>query len=310
MKLRNPKWIDQNLLSYNSLDEVPDEQFTRIKTQLGKAVSENPIVSVVIAAYNEEVNVLRCVDSLSKNESRYPFEIIVVNNNSKDRTQETLDRMGVQNYFQKIQGCGPARQMGQEQAKGKYILLADADCFYPRKYIETLTEALQQKGVAVVYGNYSFLSESSTRLQFAAYEGLRNIMIRIRHIKRPYLNTLGISMGYVKEYGLKEGYIGFNTRGDDGRLTFDLMKYGKVKYVKSSKNQVWTGSRTLAQDGSLLKAFFSRILREISMLDRYFVKEKPHDTKNTITTAEEYSMKSSVGRLKKKVSPLGKKKDE
>lgn len=298
MKLRNPKWIDKKLLSYKELEKVPEEVFAEIKHRLSKKVSTDPIVSVVIAAYNEELNIVRCIDSLSKNESKFPFEIIVVNNNSKDRTQETLDKLGVTNYFQEIQGCGPARQMGQERAKGKYIVLADADCLYPKKYIETLTKGLEEKGVVVVYGNYSFLTDSSTRLSMAFYEALRNIAIRVRHIKRPYLNTLGISMGYVKEYGLKEKFIGINTRGDDGRLTFDLMKYGKVKYIKSNKSQVWTGVRTLVQDGSILKAFFSRLVREISLLNRYFTKEKPHNTKETITTSEEYSIKSSVNRIK------------
>jgi len=301
MKLTNPNWINKQLLHYNSYEEVPAEVFDKIKSQLKAAVSPNPEVSVVIAAYNEEVNVLRCLDSLSKNVSKYPFEIIVVNNNSKDKTQQTLDRVGAQNYFQEIQGCGPARQLGQEKAKGRMILLADADCHYPKAYIETLATELDQKNVVVVYGNYSFLSETSHRLSFVFYEALRNLMIRIRHYRRPYLNTLGISMGYVKELGLKEGYIAQNTRGDDGRLTFDLMKYGKVKYVKSDKSQVWTGARTLQQDGSIFKAFLSRVIREVSLLDQYFTKKKSHDTKSTVTTSEEYSIKSSLKRLKRKL---------
>lgn len=310
MKLTNPKWIDQELLNYQGLDEVPDEVFVRVKEQLEGVVSDEPLVTIIIAAYNEELNVLRCLDSLSKNESKYPFDIIVVNNNSVDRTQETLERVGVNNLFQEIQGCGPARQLGQENAKGKYILLADADCIYPKKYVESLTGGLLKDDVVVVYGNYSFLTDSSLRIGMFLYELLRNVAIRIRHIKRPYLNTLGISMGYVKKYGLKEGFIDFNTRGDDGRLTFDLMKYGKVKYVKSGKNQVWTSSRTLARDGSLAKAFFSRIAREISMLDKYFKKEKPHDTKSTVTDTKEYSIKSSVDRIKHKFSlSKGKEKD-
>src|SRR5690606_12626695 len=145
-------------------------------------------------------------------------------------------RLHVRKLFQEIQGCGPARQLGQENAKGKYILLADADCLYPDCWLNEMMKVLTQPGVVCVYGRYSFISEERyPRWKLYSLEKMKDIIAEIRHLKRPYLNAYGISMGYVKEYGLKVGYVMYKIWGDDGRLCFDLMSYGKVKQVRSNK---------------------------------------------------------------------------
>src|SRR4051812_39968147 len=101
---RNPGWINSHLLSYTKLDDIPDSYIEEIKSRLKNVISENPTVTVIIAAWNEEVNLISCLDSLSKNITDIPFDIIVINNNSTDRTQEVLDKLGIQSYFQPIQG--------------------------------------------------------------------------------------------------------------------------------------------------------------------------------------------------------------
>lgn len=306
MHLKNPSWLNYKLLKLEDYDQIPEEYILEIREALGKAVSPDPLVSVVIAAYNEEVNILRCLDSLSKNKSKYPFEVLVVNNNSKDHTQEMLDKIGVSNCFQEIQGPGAARQLGQEKARGKYLLTADADCLYPERWVEEMTKALSKPNVVYVYGDYSFMTEDGKgRWKFWAYEKLRDVIRLIRNFKRPYLNAYGMSTGYVRELGLKEGFANHTFRGEDGRLCFDLMKYGKVKHVKKSGAVVWTGARTLALDGSLGKALWIRILRQLSMLDKYFIKEKPHDTK--VSENEDASIEGSLKRFKQKVG-VGQKK--
>src|SRR5690606_16764929 len=147
--------------------------------------------------------------------------IIVVNNNSSDDTQLTLSKLNVKNYFQRIQGCGPARQVGQLNAKGKYILLADADCIYPTCWLDSMLGKMQGKGVVCVYGRYSFLPEGDyPRWKLFLFETLKDIIAEVRHIKRPYLNAYGISMGYVRDLGIKVGFVDYKIWGDDGRLCF------------------------------------------------------------------------------------------
>lgn len=280
--IRDPFWLEELRCLYKKLDEIPRLAFDKINEDLNEIQSNSPTVSIIISAWNEETNILACIASLAKTETDISLEIIVVNNNSSDGTQDIIDRLHVTKLFQPIQGCGPARQLGQETAKGKYVLLADADCLYPKDWVSEMMKELQKPGTVCVYGRYSFISEEGfPRWKLFALEKMKDIIAELRHLKRPYLNAYGISMGYVREYGLKVGYVMYKVWGDDGRLCFDLMKYGKVRQVKSSKARPWTGPRTLQRDGSFSQALKARILKEISRFSSIFTPHPPHDTKTS-----------------------------
>lgn len=262
--LRTPKWLDQFQYPYESFDQIPSTLFDQINADLDNVQSSEPVVSIVIAAWNEEINILRCVASLSKMNTAIPFEIIVVNNNSKDSTQKTIDHLHVKSLFEPKQGCGSARQLGQENAMGEYILLADADCFYPDCWVDEMIKVLSKKDVVCVYGRYSFINEPNyPRWQLAIYEKMKDVIAEYRHINRAYLNAYGISMGYIKKLGLEVGFIQSGFWGDDGQLCLDLMKYGKVRQVKSNKARAWTSPRTLERDGGFAKALKTRLLKEL-----------------------------------------------
>jgi len=274
----NPKWLNEFEYDYKTVDEVPQSIFDSINTDLDKITGDNPLVTVLIAAWNEEINILRCIGSLSKTKCKFPIEIIVVNNNSKDKTQETIDKLHITGLFELKQGCGPARQFGQEQAKGKYVLLADADCFYPSCWVEEMTKIIEQPDVVCIYGRYSFISEDKfPRWKLFILEKMKDVIAEFRQLNRPYFNAYGLSMGYVRELGLKVGFIETSFWGDDGQLCLGLMKYGKVKQVRSNKARVWTGPRTLQRDGSLGTAFANRIKKETKRFFKNFNSKLPED---------------------------------
>lgn len=281
-RLSNPEWLNKYTFTYKNIDEIPPSLYSSINNKLDKLQSGEPEISITIAAWNEEVNMLPTISSLADSATNIPIEIIVVNNNSTDRTQEVLDKFHIKSFMQPIQGCGPARQLGLEKARGKYILTADADCIYPSGWIDGMMAALKQPGVVCVYGRYSFIAnEKSPRWKLYLYEKMKDAIAEIRHQKRPYLNTLGMTMGFIKAYALKVGYVMKHVRGEDGRLAFDLMQFGKIKQVKDNKYRTWTGTRTIDQDGSLLKAISSRVIGELKKMTSYFKPLPPHDTKTS-----------------------------
>jgi glycosyltransferase involved in cell wall biosynthesis len=292
---KNPSWVNNKLLACKTVADLPEYIFAEINTGLNNLNSEKPDVSIVIPAWNEEVNIVRTIYSLSKAKTRYKTEIIVVNNNSTDRTQEMLNRLNVRSFFQPKAGCGPARQMGQENAKGKYVLMADADCYYPPLWIEKMVKALSETGVSCVYGRYSFFgTKDKPRWQLFLYEMLRDGVAEARHIKRPCINALGMSMGYVKELGLKTGFVDRKIRGEDGRMCFELLQLGKVKQVRDRSIRVWTLPRTLDKEGNLFYSVFARFVLELSRIKDYFYKQPVHDTH----TSENYDP-ALMRRLKK-----------
>lgn len=278
----NPHWIKAFEYPFEHFEDIPQEVYDDINKGLDKLHSENPVVSIIISAWNEEVDILKTVGSLSKLNTTIPLEIIVVNNNSNDRTQDTLNKLHLKSYFQPIQGWGPGRQMGMENARGKYILLGDSDCIYPDCWVNNMIAGLQTNGVVSVYGRYSFISEKGfARWKLSILELFKDMIAEVRHIKRPFLNSYGMSMGFIKEYGLKEGFYMNKTHGEDGRMCYDLMKYGKVKQIRSNKNRVWTGVRTLKKSGSFSQVLKTRIIKEIKRFSIYFnTKMKYHPPKN------------------------------
>ena len=269
----NPAWLDKYNFVFDKYEDIPSEVFNNINSNLSKIQSNHPEVSIIISAWNEEINILKCVASLSDLNTKYPLEIIVVNNNSTDNTQLTIDRLKLKSLFQSIQGCGPSRQLAQENAKGKYILLADADCIYPEFWLDDMLAILKQRNVVCVYGRYSFISEDGfKRWKLAIYEKLKDCIAEFRHLNHPYFNAYGISMGYVKEYGLKVGFVMTKFWGDDGKMCKGLMEYGKVKQVKSNRARPWTSPRTLQRDGSFFEAFRNRFIKESKRFFRNFRK--------------------------------------
>jgi len=303
-RLSNPSWINFELLNKINVDEISQEVFEGINQRLDKLQSAKPLVSIVIAAYNEQINVIRCIDSFANTKTTYPFEIVVVDNNSSDRTAEVLKKMNIRYVFQKIQGCGIARQLGMEQAKGKYILTGDADTLYPPQWVEEMMNQLSKPGVSCVYGRYSFFGDEKTpRWKLTIYETLSDVFAYVKSYKRPFLNALGMTMGFVTEYGLKIGYVDTNIRGEDGRLAFDLMKFGKIKGLMTNRSRVWTGTRTIGMDGSLTNAIKNRVAMALANFSSMFSKHADHDTKSSPNSSAEFA--ANVKAIKKNIG-LGK----
>ena len=146
------KWYEKYLSIYGkSFKEVPDEVLDRIKQQLAVMQSSDPLVSVVVIAYNEEKRLAACLWSLSELQTKYPIEILGVNNNSSDCTEEVYKRLGVPYFNESKQSPGYARQCGLDNAKGKYHFCIDADTFYPPRYVDLMMTKLTRPDVFYIF---------------------------------------------------------------------------------------------------------------------------------------------------------------
>jgi len=103
-----------------------------------KTLTELPLVTVMVAARNEEKNIGHTLDSLVKID--YPsdrLEIIVGDGNSDDRTPDIVEEYAVKypfvkllrvNQQTKIKGKANALDQGIKVAKGEFVMITDADC--------------------------------------------------------------------------------------------------------------------------------------------------------------------------------------
>lgn len=107
-------------------------------------------VSVIIPARNEEEYIASCLDSLM-NQTKKPFEIIVVTNNSTDRTREIVDgyrSKGVrQIVFNGKSSAAIARNIGAKAAKGDVFFFFDADMLCSPTVIEDIEGAFSDPSI-------------------------------------------------------------------------------------------------------------------------------------------------------------------
>ncbi|OGG12557.1 hypothetical protein A3D77_04415 [Candidatus Gottesmanbacteria bacterium RIFCSPHIGHO2_02_FULL_39_11] len=108
-------------------------------------------VSVVITTKNEEKNIGRCLESI-KNQT-YPeqkIEIIVVDNNSTDKTVE-IAKTYTDSVFNKGPERSAQRNFGIKKAKGNYVMFLDADMSLSPKLIEDCVERISDGIFAGLY---------------------------------------------------------------------------------------------------------------------------------------------------------------
>ena len=265
-----PSWVQENLFEYNGVDDLNPDFYRGISERFKKFHHKEPVVSVVIPVWNEEMNIAHTIYTLSKIETKHPTEIIFVNNNSTDRTQELLDRCGVKSIFNPKQGISYTRQMGLENAKGLYYLSADSDSLYPAGWIDAYVDTLNDKSVAVAYGSYSFIPPKNiSRISMGLYELVSETLFALRRKRRGYLNVMGFNSGFRREDAIKIGGYNLNrTIWEDGWMAFQLMKLGRIEYIKDNA-RVWTEARRLMVDGSIWGAVNRRFKKEISRIYEY-----------------------------------------
>lgn len=101
-------------------------------------------VSIVIPTMNEEASIGQVIDLIKETmqKTRYAFEILVVDTNSRDRTREIARERGAIVIEEPRHGYGRAYKTGFEKARGEIIATLDADCTYPAEDIPQLGDQL------------------------------------------------------------------------------------------------------------------------------------------------------------------------
>lgn len=113
-----------------------------------------PFVSVVVPVYNGERTIQACIDSLMAQD--YPqdlYEILIVDNNSTDRTCEIVGRCPVELLHErKVQTSYAARNTGIRHVNGEIVAFTDADCIAEGNWLRELVSPFTNPEVGGVGG--------------------------------------------------------------------------------------------------------------------------------------------------------------
>lgn len=271
-------WYDKYLSIYGkSFEEIPDNVFDEIKGKLAAKQSEEPLISIVVIAYNEEKRLAACLWSLSELQTKYPVEILGVNNNSKDRTEEVYQRLGMPYFNETKQSPGFARQCGLEHAKGKYHFCIDADTFYPSQYVDLMMTKLKRSDVSCVSSFWSFFPDAQhSALALFFFELIRDTFLWVQHFKRPELCVRGMVFAFNADYARKVKIRTDIRRGEDGSLALSLKPFGKIAFLYNRQARPVTGYGTIGSQ-SLWQSFVQHVKIQGRGFSRIFYKKDHYE---------------------------------
>lgn len=198
-----------------------------------------PLVSVVIAAFNEELSIVRCLESIRTNSYR-KWEVIVVDDGSKDKTHQLVmdyicrhpNRSISLLKMPKNSGKAAALNYGlRRHAKGDLIMTLDADSILHKDAIKNAVTYFENKKVAGVAANVRIMDSPS----------ILGILQRFEHMigyrsKKFYSLTNsefivgGVASTYRREVMKMVKYYDRDTTTEDIGLSLKITALGNKNY--------------------------------------------------------------------------------
>ena len=189
-------------------------------------------VSVVVPAYNEE-NSIRNTVSAILNSDYYNFEVIVVDNNSTDKTRDVLKTFEGDERFkvvkEKKQGKYNALNKGFRIANGKIVVAIDADTLLSTDAISKMVSYFTKEDIVSVAGNIKVGNpiNTLTRLQTIEYIVGLNLDRRAFDLFGSVPVVPGAFGAWRRDEVLKAGGYTGDTLTEDADLAIKLLRNGK-----------------------------------------------------------------------------------
>jgi glycosyltransferase involved in cell wall biosynthesis len=181
----------------------------------------NPLVSVVVTTRNEERNIGNCLKSI-KLQTYKLIEIIVVDNNSTDKTEEIA-----RSFTEMVVNKGPERSAQRNHgicdlATGHYAMFIDADMILTPTLIESCVNQAQSKDVIALHIDEIILG--------------RGLLAKIRRFERSFYSGTVIDGARFFDRNIFCRIGGFDTNLPPGPEDWDLDKrlksIGRIGYLE------------------------------------------------------------------------------
>jgi glycosyltransferase involved in cell wall biosynthesis len=187
------------------------------------------MISVIVPAYNEEQNIRKCLESLSRQTvPRDSYEIIVVDGGSKDRTREIAEGYADLVFIQTSKKVGGARNDGAQKARGEIIATTDADCSIPPDWLSVIIAAFDRDPAIVqLFGPVTPMEGGIKNHLFLA---LANTFSRFGYYTRLFYYTLGCNTAFRREAFFRAGMYQTVDAGDDLEIARRMKDLGRVKF--------------------------------------------------------------------------------
>lgn len=186
------------------------------------------MMSIIIPAYNEEENIENTASVISgiMEENKIPCEILFVDDGSKDRTWELIEKLAGSNPA--VRGLKFSRNFGKEGAifaglkhcRGDCAAVIDCDLQHPPQLMVQMYNLWQQgyqvvEAVKASRGKESFLYKFFAQSFYGLMEGSSNIKIKggsdYKLMDRQVINALNELPERITFYRALSSWVGFKT---------------------------------------------------------------------------------------------------
>ncbi|HET6509483.1 MAG TPA: glycosyltransferase family 2 protein [Baekduia sp.] len=187
-----------------------------------------PLVSVVIPCLNEEENIEACVVSAfeAMDAAGIAGEVVVADNASEDRSAELATAAGARVVHEPRRGYGSAYLAGFGAARGKYIVMGDADLTYDFNEIPNFVRELDS-GAQLVMG------DRMDNIQPGAMHWLN------RYVGNPVLSG---TLNLFFKTGIRDAHCGMRALRRDVLPVLDLrttgMEFASEMVIRASKEKL------------------------------------------------------------------------
>jgi glycosyltransferase involved in cell wall biosynthesis len=195
---------------------------------LTEPADDQLLVSVVIPCLNEAQSIEACVTSARRalEENEYPGEVVVVDNGSSDGSAELASAAGARVVHEPRRGYGSAYMAGFAAARGRYLIMADADLTYDFADIPRFVEKFEE-GAEFVIG------DRMDNIQPGAMPWLH------RYVGNPVLSGI---LNLFFRTGVKDAHCGMRAVRRDQIPVLDLratgMEFASEMVIRAAKEDL------------------------------------------------------------------------
>lgn len=263
-----------------------------------------PKFSIIIPVYNVEKYIVKCIESVL-DQTYQDYEIIIVNDGTKDNSIELIKNFPVKIINQENKGLSEARNTGIKNAKGEYLIFLDSDDYIEEELLQKIAESTKNKPDLVRYQAKDVtdnMQKEYNELSFEDKNGNEAIEIITKFhyvdpvwlyaVKRKYYKEKNFSFTkgiYHEDFAITPllitlankvnciGYVGYNYVQRNGSIMNNSNKEKQIKKIEDTITifkDLREKGKTLNIDSKYYYSYIANaVIYKISNLDNELYKK-------------------------------------
>lgn len=205
-----------------------------------------PKFSIVVPIYNVEEYLDKCLKSI-KNQTFTDYEVILVNDGTKDNSMEIAKKYNYKILNQSNKGLSEARNNGAKKAVGDYIIFLDSDDYLEKDLLKEVNDSLENNPDIVRFQIKEVFADHEVNYEEESFTGLNgveafNIISKYHFVENAWCYAIERSYYKQENYKFQKGTI----HEDFGLIPLVIIKASIVNSIN------YLGYNYLQRQGSIM----------------------------------------------------------